>query len=77
MPISNRGKFAQVKRCFHKQTGIEYAGKAIKKRRRATDMRHEIIHEIGVLLLSQNNNGIVKLHEVFETPTEFILILEM
>lgn len=72
-----RGKFAQVKRCLHRQTGIEYAGKSIKKRRRSTDVRHEIMHEIGVLLLSQNNNGIVRLHEVYETPTEFILILEM
>ncbi|XP_074599310.1 serine/threonine-protein kinase 17A-like [Brevipalpus obovatus] len=72
-----RGKFAQVKRCRHKQTEIEYAGKAIKKRRRSSDVRHEIMHEIGVLLLAQNNEGIVKLHEVFETPTEFILILEM
>lgn len=72
-----RGKFAQVRRCLHKQTGVEYAGKVIKKRRRSSDVRHEIIHEVAVLLLAQSNKNIVNLHEVYETSTEFILILEM
>lgn len=35
------------------------------------------MHEIRVLLLSSKNERIVRLHEVYETNSEFILILEM
>lgn len=45
-----RGKFATVRRASHKTTGIRYAAKFIKKRRRAADQTKEIIHEIAVLL---------------------------
>ncbi|XP_054168810.1 serine/threonine-protein kinase 17A-like [Oppia nitens] len=72
-----RGKFAQVRRCVHKETSRSYAAKTIKKRRRATDASHEIMHEIRVLLTTSQSPRIVTLHEVYETPTEFILMLEM
>lgn len=81
-----RGKFAAVRKCTHQQTGVEYAAKFIRKRRRAMDQRHEILHEVAVLRLAllqsgeqQNSGGgrIVRLHEVYETHSEMALILEM
>lgn len=72
-----RGKFAQVKRCVHKDSQQEYAAKCIKKRRRLVDIRHEIMHEIQVLSLANVTNRIVKLHDVYETSNEIILVLEM
>ncbi|CAG2110704.1 unnamed protein product [Medioppia subpectinata] len=72
-----RGKFAQVRRCVHKETAKTYAAKTIKKRRRATDVSHEILHEIRVLLTTNQSDRIVKLYEVYETASEFVLMLEM
>lgn len=72
-----RGKFAQVKRCLRKDTKECFAAKCIKKRRRLVDIRHEILLEIEALKLSYHTDYIVKLYEVFETPNEMILILEM
>lgn len=72
-----RGKFAQVKRCTNKETKQCFAAKCIKKRRRLVDIRHEILLEIEALKLSYYTEHIVKLYEVYETPTEMILILEM
>lgn len=72
-----RGKFAQVKRCVKKTSNHCFAAKCIKKRRRLVDIRHEILLEIEALKLSYYTNRIVKLYEVFETPTEMILVLEM
>ncbi|GAB6027126.1 hypothetical protein CHUAL_013860 [Chamberlinius hualienensis] len=72
-----RGKFATVRRCCHKETNIDYAAKFIRKRRRAMDVRHEIIHEIAVLEMCGACDYIVKLHEVYETSTEMVLVLEL
>ncbi|KAI1279594.1 Serine/threonine-protein kinase 17A [Halotydeus destructor] len=72
-----RGKFAQVKRCKQRNSNQEYAAKCIRRRRRTNDVTHEILHEIRVLLLAAKCQRIIQLHEVYETPTEFILILEM
>lgn len=72
-----RGKFAAVRKCTHKITGIEYAAKFIRKRRRSMDQRNDIYHEIAVLKLAQNCNHIVNIHEVYETPTEMALVLEL
>lgn len=72
-----RGKFAAVRKCTHKETGVEYAAKFIRKRRRAMDQRQDILHEVAVLKIAVTNSRIVNLHEVYETPTEMALILEM
>uniref|UniRef100_T1JCX8 non-specific serine/threonine protein kinase n=1 Tax=Strigamia maritima TaxID=126957 RepID=T1JCX8_STRMM len=72
-----RGKFATVRRCRHKKTNVDYAAKFIRKRRRAMDVRHEALHEIGILELSRGCARIVHLHEVFETSSEFVLVLEL
>jgi len=73
-----RGKFAQVKRCVPKDNStVCYAAKCIKKRRRQTDIRDEIMLEIEALKLSYETKHIVKLYEVYETSSEMILLLEM
>ncbi|UXI22601.1 hypothetical protein NH340_JMT08544 [Sarcoptes scabiei] len=73
-----RGKFAHVRRIKHKKTGLHYAAKTIKKRRlRVGDVTDEIKHEIRVLISSENCPYIVKLQEVYETKTDFTLVLEL
>lgn len=72
-----RGNFGTVRRATHKETGIKYAAKFLRRRRRATCWIKQIQHEIAVLMLSRDSKQIVKLHEVYETRNEFVLILEM
>lgn len=72
-----RGKFAAVRKLVHKGTGVAYAGKFIRKRRRSMDQREEILHEVAVLRLSEDSHRIVRLKEVYETPTEMALVLEL
>uniref|UniRef100_A0A8D0E176 Serine/threonine-protein kinase 17A n=1 Tax=Salvator merianae TaxID=96440 RepID=A0A8D0E176_SALMN len=71
-----RGKFAVVKKCIKKENEKEFAAKFMRKRRKGQDCRMEIIHEIAVLELAQRNHWVINLHEVYETPTEMILVLE-
>lgn len=66
-----------MKRCRHIESGKDYAAKYLRKRRRAEDVRHELIHEAYVLALAEDCERIVSLKEVFETATEVILVLEM
>jgi serine/threonine kinase 17 len=72
-----RGNFGTVRRATHKETGIKYAAKFLRRRRRATCWIKQIQHEIAVLMLSSDSKQIVKLHAVYETRNEFVLILEM
>lgn len=71
-----RGKFAVVKKCVEKATGKQYAAKFLRKRRKGTDCRMDILNEIAVLELAKVNPYVVELHEVYETSTEIILVLE-
>lgn len=71
-----RGKFAVVKKCVEKATGKQYAAKFLRKRRKGTDCRMDILNEIAVLELAKANSYVVELHEVYETSTEIILVLE-
>ncbi|XP_007895810.1 serine/threonine-protein kinase 17A [Callorhinchus milii] len=71
-----RGKFAVVKKCTEKATGKEYAAKFMRKRRKGQDSRMEIIHEIAVLEMAKSNPWVINLYEVYETPSEMILVLE-
>nr|XP_010967856.1 serine/threonine-protein kinase 17A [Camelus bactrianus] len=48
----------------------------MRKRRKGQDCRMEIIHEIAVLELAQDSPWVINLHEVYETPSEMILVLE-
>ncbi|XP_071327754.1 serine/threonine kinase 17a like [Trachinotus anak] len=71
-----RGKFAVVKKCIEKATGKQYAAKFLRKRRKGEDCRMDILNEIAVLELAKANPYVVALHEVYETSTEIILVLE-
>lgn len=74
--VSPRGKFAVVKKCIEKATGKQYAAKCLRKRRKGQDCRMDILNEIAVLELAKANPYVVALHEVYETNSEIILVLE-
>ncbi|KAG5854994.1 serine/threonine-protein kinase 17A-like [Anguilla anguilla] len=71
-----RGKFAVVKKCIEKKTGKEHAAKFLRKRRKGEDCRLDIINEIAILEFAKSNPYVVSLHEVYETTSEIILVLE-
>ncbi|KAK2869724.1 hypothetical protein QQF64_022396 [Cirrhinus molitorella] len=71
-----RGKFAVVRKCVKKSTGKAFAAKYMRKRRKGQDCRTEIIHEIAVLELAAACPRVVNLHEVYETASEMVLVLE-
>ncbi|XP_056309216.1 serine/threonine kinase 17a like [Danio aesculapii] len=71
-----RGKFAVVKKCVEKTTGREHAAKFLRKRRKGQDCRGDILNEIAVLESAEANPYVVGLHEVYETTSEIILVLE-
>lgn len=65
-----------VKKCVEKSTGKEHAAKFLRKRRKGQDCRVDIINEIAVLESAAGNPFVVSLHEVYETPSEIVLVLE-
>jgi len=75
-----RGKFAIVKRCTQKSTGIQFAAKVLKKRRHGRSVRADILVEIDIMQQA-NGNGkqarIIKIFEVFESSHEFHIVLEL
>ncbi|XP_062388993.1 serine/threonine kinase 17a like [Sardina pilchardus] len=71
-----RGKFAVVKKCMEKATGKMYAAKFLRKRRKGEDARGDILNEIAVLELAKSNPYVVALHDVYESASEIILVLE-
>lgn len=72
-----RGKYATVCRATHKKTGVEYAAKFIKKVRRNKNQMKEIVHEVAVLKECASSGRVVRLHEIYETTTEMVLVLEL
>ncbi|XP_014663958.1 PREDICTED: serine/threonine-protein kinase 17A-like [Priapulus caudatus] len=71
-----RGKFGTVKKIRHRTTGIVYAAKFIRKRRRGEDCRAGILHEIAVHEIAHDHARLITLHDVYETHHEIILVLE-
>ena len=74
------GQFAVVRRCQHKVSGEEFAGKFIKKKRTKSSRRGLTLEDIQreVSILSEvDHENIVKLYEVYENKSEVILVLEM
>lgn len=72
-----RGKYATVKRCRERSSGRQWAAKFLKKRRRAQELRAEALHEVAVLDAAARCSRLVSLHQVFETKTEMVLVLEL
>lgn len=65
-----------MKKCVDKSTGQQYAAKCIRKRRHNRDCTPDILHEIAVLEMGTDHPHLIKLHKVYETTSEFVLILE-
>ncbi|XP_033375985.1 calcium/calmodulin-dependent protein kinase type IV-like [Parus major] len=71
-PELGRGATSVVFSCQEKRTGAPYAAKILKK----TIDKKIVRTEIGVLLRLSHPN-IIKLKEIFETPSEIALVLEL
>ncbi|XP_054031351.1 calcium/calmodulin-dependent protein kinase type IV [Dryobates pubescens] len=71
-PELGRGATSVVYSCEEKGTGSPYAAKILKK----TIDKKIVRTEIGVLLRLSHPN-IIKLKEIFETPSEIALVLEL
>lgn len=71
-----RGRFAVVRKCKHKESNRHYAAKFVRKRKMGRDCREDILKEIRILENSFSNQRLIGLHEVYETSTEVILVLE-
>ncbi|KAK7109382.1 serine/threonine-protein kinase 17B-like [Littorina saxatilis] len=71
-----RGKFAVVRKCKDLMTGETVAAKVIRKRRKGKSCREEILREVVMLEYAMAHPRLVKLREVFETPSELILVTE-
>ncbi|XP_046552093.1 LOW QUALITY PROTEIN: serine/threonine-protein kinase 17B-like [Haliotis rubra] len=71
-----RGKFAVVKKCVNNETGDTVAAKFIRKRRKGKSCREEILREVVMLELALAHPRLVDLLEVYETPSELILVTE-
>lgn len=74
------GQFAVVKKCAEKSSGTEFAAKIMKKKGRRSSRRgvttEEITQEASVLRKARHE-GVIYLHEVFETTADFTLVLEL
>ncbi|KAE8745365.1 hypothetical protein FOCC_FOCC007913 [Frankliniella occidentalis] len=75
--MCNRGKYATVRRCRCRRTGQQFAAKVVRKRRRSADLRAEILHEVAVLDACRGCPRIVRLHSVFESHSDMVLLLEL
>ncbi|XP_069805371.1 death-associated protein kinase 2-like isoform X2 [Dendropsophus ebraccatus] len=74
------GHFGEVKKCKEKSTGTFYAGKFIKTRKckgsRLGLDRDQIEREVFILQQLEHPN-IMRLHDVFASKAEMVLILEL
>jgi serine/threonine kinase 17 len=67
-----------VKKCRERSSGRQWAAKFLRKRRRAQGgLRAEALHEVAVLDAAAHCSRLVSLHQVFETNTEMVLVLEL
>lgn len=71
-----RGKFAVVRKCMSLESKEIVAAKVIRKRRKGKSCREEILREVVMLEYAMAHPRLVRLCEVYETPTELILVTE-
>lgn len=74
------GQFAKVFKCRHKESGVEYAGKFIRKRRTRSSRRGVLMEDIRreiAILQEINHENIIRLYEVYENKQSVILVLEL
>uniref|UniRef100_A0ABD2XCS4 Protein kinase domain-containing protein n=1 Tax=Trichogramma kaykai TaxID=54128 RepID=A0ABD2XCS4_9HYME len=72
----NRGQWARVYKCKSRATGIVYAAKFSSRNRFGSDCSAELRHEIALLSLCSQSPRVVRLHDVYETPKEIIMVME-
>ncbi|KAL1139815.1 hypothetical protein AAG570_006792 [Ranatra chinensis] len=72
-----KGHFAVVKRCVNKETGEEYAGKLIRKKRVCRGVPMEDIQREIRTLNQLEHPGIIKLHDIYDTGQSVVLLLEL
>ena len=65
-----------VKRCQHKASGLDYAAKFLRKRRKGKDCRQDILQEISMLEVALTHPRLIDMVEVFETVHELIIVTE-
>ncbi|XP_066995531.2 uncharacterized protein [Anabrus simplex] len=70
------GMFSNVRRCRSRDTGQHFAAKFSSRARYGEDCSPEIHHEIALLSLCSPSPRIIRLHDVFETELEIIIVLE-
>ncbi|XP_014469952.1 PREDICTED: putative serine/threonine-protein kinase YPL150W isoform X2 [Dinoponera quadriceps] len=70
------GQWARVYRCRSRSTGIFYAAKYSSRNRFNVDCSAELRHEIALLSLCSQSPRVVKLHDVYETQKEIIMVME-
>ncbi|KYN42282.1 Serine/threonine-protein kinase 17B [Trachymyrmex septentrionalis] len=70
------GQWARVYRCRSRSTGTLYAAKYSSRSRFNADCSAELRHEIALLSLCSQSPRVVRLHDVYETPKEIILVME-
>ncbi|XP_008203481.1 probable serine/threonine-protein kinase MARK-A isoform X2 [Nasonia vitripennis] len=70
------GQWARVYKCRSRSTGIVYAAKYSSRNRFNADCSAELRHEIALLSLCSQSPRVVRLHDVYETPKEIIMVME-
>lgn len=74
------GQFAVVRKIVEKETGDEFAAKYVRKKRTKASRngmsREDIKREIEILRMVDNEK-IIKVHDVYETDKEMILVMEL
>ncbi|XP_043194260.1 probable serine/threonine-protein kinase MARK-C [Amphibalanus amphitrite] len=75
-PIST-GQWASVYKCLELSSGHHFAAKFCSKTRLGVDSRREILHEVAAMYQARGCGRVVRLHQVFETPHQFILVMEL
>ncbi|XP_044002204.1 5'-AMP-activated serine/threonine-protein kinase catalytic subunit alpha-like [Aphidius gifuensis] len=70
------GQWASVYKCRSRLSGTMYAAKYSSRNRFNTDCSAELRHEIALLSLCSQSPRVVRLHDVYETPKEIILVME-
>jgi len=71
-----KGQFASVRRCTSIETGEVFAAKFSNRTRFGEDCSPDIHHEITLLSLCSPSPRITKLHDVFQTPKQLIIVME-
>lgn len=71
--LSCRGRFSIVKKCIHKATRKDVAVKFVSKKMKK---KEQAAHEAALLQHLQHPQYIT-LHDTYESPTSYILILEL